>query len=415
MRSFLLLTLSGIAVAACSACGDTPCEKTKTCNVGPDPTGSTSSSGVGGAPSTSSSSSSGVGGSGGAGGGMQTVAASFALGRAHGCKQLDGLVECWGEGSIGQIGDGSETDQVSPVGVPLPPARAVAAGEHTSCAILDDGSVRCWGADASAFNVNEDAPSPVAVSGVTGAQKMGVGESHRCAIVQDKTVSCWGLDGLGQLGRGMFDSSTTAKPVVNITDVIDLAVGGNHACVATGTGAIYCWGSNMQGEVGGSITISETTPLQLAGVTGATAVAAGYSSSCAIGTGGAVSCWGNGTRGQIGDGTGQSSPQPKTVTGLPSPAAKITGGADHFCAILTDKSLWCWGYNNEGQCGTGSVGGNVLSPSRVNLDNVTAVSVGFETTCARVESGQAYCWGKNANAFGNGAVANSATPATVPW
>ena len=36
--------------------------------------------------------------------------------------------------------------------------------------------------------------------------------------------------------------------------------------------------------------------------------------------------------------------------------AAVTAGEDHTCAVKTDHSLWCWGYNSSGQLGIGVTG-----------------------------------------------------------
>jgi hypothetical protein len=69
------------------------------------------------------------------------------------------------------------------------------------CVVLEAGTVTCWDsrADAPAFS---GAARPV--DGLTGAIAVSSGERHTCALVGDGTVRCWGDADAGQLGNGLF-------------------------------------------------------------------------------------------------------------------------------------------------------------------------------------------------------------------
>ena len=183
----------------------------------------------------------------------------------------DGSVSCWGDNDYGQIGDGTTTDrntptQTSSLGTDRT-AVAISAGFRHTCAILDDGSVSCWG-----WNNN-------------------------------------GVDGGGQLGDGTTtDHSTPTQTSTLGTDrtAIAIAAGGDHTCAILDDGSVSCWGNNSQGRLGDGTTTDRLTPTQTSSLgEGRTAVAitAGYGYTCAILDDRSVSCWGWNIFGQLGDGT----------------------------------------------------------------------------------------------------------------
>jgi alpha-tubulin suppressor-like RCC1 family protein len=133
-----------------------------------------------------------------------------------------GKVFCWGGTTLGQTGDTSfaKTNQPDPkaphvvTGLPLP-ARAIAAGAVTACAVLEDGSVWCWGANEYG-QLGRGAPDPAdagavphvdpqAVAGISGAKAVAIGDGHACALVgcgAGAQIACWGRNAEGQLGSG---------------------------------------------------------------------------------------------------------------------------------------------------------------------------------------------------------------------
>ena len=139
---------------------------------------------------------------------LPEYATALSAGRGHHCAVLtDASVRCWGDNNDGQLGNGSQTDSASPVGVSgIGNAVAVVAGDRHSCALLADGSVRCWGyrGFSSGFGTVRSglmgdggtgvtpALVPVTVSGIGTAVALATGPSHTCALLQDDSVSCWG-------------------------------------------------------------------------------------------------------------------------------------------------------------------------------------------------------------------------------
>jgi alpha-tubulin suppressor-like RCC1 family protein/subtilase family serine protease len=355
-----------------------------------------------------------------------TTATAVSAGYLHTCAELsDGTVECWGYNGSGQLGDGTSLNfAVTPVSVfGISTATAVAAGVQHTCALLSDGTVKCWGANSSGQLGNgktTDSSTPVSAIGISTA--VAAGQNHSCALLSDGTIQCWGDNGSGQLGNGSMTDSSTPVPVFGISTATAVAAGGINTCAVLSNGTVKCWGFNVSGELGIGTNIGpescinytacSTTPVSVYGISTATAVAVGSDHSCAVLSDGTVKCWGNNPSGELGDGTSLNfSVYPVSVVGI-STATAVAAGAQHTCALLSDGTVKCWGGNGSGQLGDGT-GSNSSTPVSVSgITTATAVSAGDFHTCAVLSDGTVQCWGENLHGqLGNG---TSGTYADAP-
>jgi alpha-tubulin suppressor-like RCC1 family protein len=123
-------------------------------------------------------------------------------------------------------------------------------------------------------------------------------------------------------------------------------------------------------------------------------VAVGGSFACALRPDHSLSCWGLNDQGQLGLGSLPGTPTPVQVTDS-TRWQQISAGFAHFCAVLDDGTLWCWGLNDHGEIGTGDMT-NLSSPNRVGSDQTWAqVACGYYHTCAVRTDGTLWCWGRN--------------------
>ena len=313
------------------------------------------------------------------------------------------------------------------------PAAAVDAGSFHTCALLQDGTVRCWGLNDSGQlgdGSTNNSSTPVAVAGVGGAAAVSGGGFHSCALLGNGTVQCWGRNDSGQLGDPATTTFSSVAPVrvTGITTAIAVTAGGFHTCALLADGTVQCWGENDFGQLGngtsdpvpGTPTTFNPTPVTVSGITTAVAISAGGWHTCALLRDGTVQCWGENTYGQLGNGAtiappapGRSS-TPATVTGITT-AIGIEAGIFHTCAILRDGTLQCWGRNDEGRLGNGTTA-NSSTPTTVSGITPAAVAPGAEHACAILRDGTLQCWGDNNwGQLGNGSAAGTAstTPATA--
>ncbi|MFY8159445.1 MAG: RCC1 domain-containing protein, partial [Ilumatobacteraceae bacterium] len=178
--------------------------------------------------------------------GLTSGVSSVALGDTHSCVVTSGGgVKCWGSNSSGQLGDGTTTRQDTPVSVlasanvDLTGIVAVSAGSAHSCALTTTGGVKCWGGNTSGQLGNDsvtNSSTPVDVTGLTsGVTAISVGGSYSCALMSNGTVKCWGDAAYGQLGNGNFNPQKTPVSVlasegVGLSGVSAISTGTWHAC-----------------------------------------------------------------------------------------------------------------------------------------------------------------------------------------
>jgi alpha-tubulin suppressor-like RCC1 family protein len=195
-----------------------------------------------------------------------------------------------------------------------------------------------------------------------------------------------------------------------------ISAGFEHTCALTRGGAVKCWGENKDGQLGDGTTTSRLTPVLVDGLSsGVVAIEAGRSHTCALTNSGAVKCWGYNEDGELGDGTMISRLTPVLVSGLSSGVKAINVGRYHTCAINSSGAAICWGYNVDGQLGDGTTT-NRLVPVPVNSlsSGVAAIAAGIAHTCAITNVGAVKCWGENEEgALGDGTTIGKFTPVPV--
>jgi len=256
--------------------------------------------------------------------GLSVTAKGIAAGSKHSCALLtDGTVQCWGGNSDGQLGNGSTTGSPAPVAVGglTTTAKAISTGAAHSCALLTDGTVQCWGDNSTGQLGNgstTDSSSAAPVSGVAGAKAIAAGYDHSCALLSDGTVKCWGDNAKGELGNGSATASSTAVTVSGISGALSISAGSSSSCAVLADGKAKCWGDNTKGKLGNGSTTNSSSAVAVSEIAGAEAITAGASHSCALLTsGGAVRCWGDNTAGELGVGVLDYSSTPVEVIALP--------------------------------------------------------------------------------------------------
>jgi hypothetical protein len=142
-------------------------------------------------------------------------------------------------------------------------------------------------------------------------------------------------------------------------------------------------------------------------------ISSGNFHTCGILTNYSVYCWGGNDNGQLGDGTIIQRYNP-TAVNKTSTFSSISLGVFHTCGILMNGSAYCWGYNYYGRLGDGTTTQR-LNPTAVNISsNFTSISSGTYHTCGILTNGSAYCWGYNANGrLGDGTSTQRYNPTAV--
>jgi alpha-tubulin suppressor-like RCC1 family protein/Ca2+-binding RTX toxin-like protein len=300
-------------------------------------------------------------------------------GGGHTCGLVSGAVKCWGEAGSGQLGHGVSTTHspvpVDPIGLSSGVGSITAYGSHT-CVLSDVGGASCWGANSNGQlgrgNAGGGQDTPAGVDNLaSGVTQISAGYSHTCALMQSGGAKCWGIPyAVGDNDPGQTSPRTRPVDVFGLTSgVASIGVGGTVSCAVMLGGSAKCWGVNDRGQLGNGGASSwppAWAPEDVVGLTGAIAIATSGHHTCAILVEGSLRCWGANSYGQLGDGTTDDRFTPVAVVGLPAPVRSVSLGYNFTCALLTDGSVWCWGRGEPGMIGVGTTQ-NHWTPTEVQF------------------------------------------------
>lgn len=375
----------------------------------------------------------------------QRCVAALALGTSHSCAlRNDGAVYCWGFNGDGEVGDGTTQDNPRPTRVAGLPAghKAIqlAADDVDTCALLDDGTVWCWGLN-DMLNLGQcgglaavaASPTPVEVpswkpnaqdpatptcdtSTPFLAKQIALGGEHACAIGVDGKLYCWGENSTGAAGGQCGQDPAVFEDVpgpleVPFADAVEVGCGDEYSCVRKDENSVWCFGANDLYELGNGTIDASFTPLSVSGLSDVETLAMDDETPCVVTKTGGLFCWGNGTSGIFGTNLDDNVPKATRVTAC----SEAYGGAssETLCITLSDGTLQCFGANGGGQCGVGASTPNVTTPTATKLVTVSTVSVGGDHACAVTTDGSLWCWGADdSGQLGDGQL--SPTIVTVP-
>ncbi len=208
---------------------------------------------------------------------------SIIAGANHTCALMNHSAKCWGEDYYGQlgVGDGTATNRRFPVdvlvslgGAPLSDIRSIIAGANHTCALMNDNSIKCWGYNnigqlGDGSTQNQLSPTSVVTSteprsDLTGVSSIAGGSFHTCALMNNHSVKCWGDNVNGQLGDGTTIEKLFPNPtLINLAESpSSLTLSANHTCVTLGDGSAKCWGDNTYGQLGNG-DVSGLTPVSV--------------------------------------------------------------------------------------------------------------------------------------------------------
>ncbi len=391
--------------------------------------------------------------------GAPAVFRQLSAGGSHTCAIVfDGSVRCWGLNDKGQLGLGDTAnrgDAAGEMGDNLPAvdlgtgrtATAISAGTNHTCALLDNGSLKCWGENQTgelglgdiarrgdgAGEMGDNLPAVDLGTGRT-AVAVSAGQQYTCAVLDNATVKCWGSNFLGKLGLG--DTANRGDgpgemgdnlPAVDLgtgRTAVAVVAGGFHACALLDNASVKCWGSGGAGALGNESNTNRgdgpgemgdnLLAVNLGTGRTATAITAGSDHTCALLDNATVKCWGQSNLGQLGLGVNTARGlQPGSMgdnlaavaLGTGRTAVAVRSKFNHTCALLDNGSVKCWGWNVTGQLGLGDTGDRGEAPGEmgdslpaVSLGagrTVVAVTTGIYHTCARLDDGTLKCWGIN--------------------
>jgi alpha-tubulin suppressor-like RCC1 family protein len=315
-----------------------------------------------------------------------------------------GRVRCWGDAALlGQADANASADRpVEVAGLADASAIAVGSTEMASfaCALTTTaGEVWCWGDGGLGELGDGTTPSaspPVRVTGLSGVTAISAGASKACALLASGSVACWGVEVLAQ-GSEEVGVQTEPVPVDDLSAATAISVGDGIACAIVETDRPMCWGYGVNNGLGDGDPHDSRTPVAVTGLENVKLVSAGYESGCAIEGSGFAWCWGRGAAAATGEGPGTL----RRAPGFGGDVAAISAGDNTRCAVTTQGMARCWGWAIYGLLGDGSDGSNTNTPVEVKqLPSVRDVAVSISKACALTTSGDVFCWG--ASPLGDG-------------
>jgi len=250
-----------------------------------------------------------------------------------------------------------------------------------------------------------------------------------CAV-GNSNLQCWGKAG----GTDNYDEKNFSYlvPYQLISEqdmgerkIVKVARGNEHSCYLDDKGDVFCWGNNLKGQLGYG-TNDDSYVMDIAvkggdlGEKKVVDISLGNSFSCALDSEGSVYCWGYNSKGQLGTGDLKNSSVPEKVDMSGALNGKkvehIAAGVEHVCVIADDKSVYCWGNNGCGQLGNNSFEDSAV-PVKVDDTGVIKdkkiehIDTLFDHNCVIDSEGFVYCWGRNEyGELGNGEKENSSVP-----
>jgi alpha-tubulin suppressor-like RCC1 family protein len=385
-----------------------------------------------------------------------------AAGASHTCAVLsDGNVRCWGSNEFGElgalldqpfVGDDETPSQATGLEVSFGGRRAiqVSGGFSFTCALLEDGNVRCWGRNVDNELAPRRADGDVFLPAGERAVQIDTGGTHSCALLASGNVTCWGSNTVGQCGFGHdLPLEDVELGVVELSEPARLvSTGSADACAVLASGGLTCWGRGGA-ALGYASAGNRRAPLDNVDV-GApvVSVSAGSNTTCAIIEGGFVRCWGTGASGKL----GYAHPDDIGLTQTPAQAASLLasngrplggnvplggGGvvqvevnfdSGHVCVRFTGGAVRCWGDNRSGSLGYGheeNIGDDEtpaqaaqLGPNQLGGDvplGRSALALAAGGRCAVLNDRSVICWGRNSfGQLGMPALFDAGTPDVTP-
>ena len=358
-----------------------------------------------------------------------------------------GSALAWGDNEFGELGNGTMTSSLVPVGVSegAVPSGAtftqVGVGAMGSLALSSTGQLYAWGDNnfgelGNGTMTGSSVPVAVAAGAIppgTTISQIAAGGFHNLALSSTGQLYAWGDNLDGELGNGTTTGwsvpvAVAAGAIPPGTTITQIAAGFSYSLALSSTGQVYAWGDNLDGELGNGTTTGSPVPVAVAAGaippgTTITQIAAGGHQSLALSSTGQLYAWGDNIHGELGNGTTTSSPVPVAVSAGAIPPGthiiQIAAGVLQSLALSSTGQVYAWGDNLDGELGNGTTTGSPV-PVAVSAGaippgtTIVQIAAGNLYSLALSSTGQVYAWGANLlGELGSGTTTSSSVPVAV--
>lgn len=342
--------------------------------------------------------------------------------------QSNGTLWAWGSNSSGQLGDGTTITRLQPVAIAEPVGatpgsrwvRLFARGSQSSVfGLRSDQTLWRWG-----NNQTRPTQVPLSASLSSGATltDLAVGAEYFLALYSDGALLSWGSNSQGQLGLGATAGTgvvPTPTPVLTPsaagtgTRWTAIEAESNASFAVRSDGTLWSWGGvavTNPSALGHPVTATGCFapelvphPATAAPGTGWVSVEAGETHTLGLRTDGTLWAWGYSNYGAMGQGVGNTSSTAPLPIALPAgrPTGttwqRVQAGSHTSQGILSDGTLWAWGYNAFGQLGVNSNNALETVPQQeYNQEQWTQSALGLNHAVA-LSRGRVYVTGNGSN------------------
>ena len=306
----------------------------------------------------------------------------------------------------GQLGDGTNTNRLTPVQV-MSSVQSVSGGYDHSFILKTDGTLWACGNNANGQigdGTTMTRYTPVQV--MSSVRNMAAGGSHSLILKSDGTLWACGYNGEGRLGDGTTIDRYT--PVQVMSNVQSVSAGGGHNLILKSDGTLWACGNNWYGQIGDGSTTNRYTPVQIMSG-GVQSMAAGDAHSFILKSDGTLWAWGSNFYGELGDGTTTNRYTPVQVM---SSVQSMAGGSFYSLILKSNRTLWVCGNNYYGQLGDGTTT-NRYTPVQV-MSSIQSVAGGMDHSLIMKMNGTLWACGYNLySQLGDGTTTNRYTPVRI--